>query len=100
MHTLKLSPKEVEILLSWYRYSSEDSQHYGDGITLFPVEQAILSKLNALEGKRLFTDNDICIIAEWMEKAINRKYGKATFLLPEERRIYMEIKELMQRIKP
>ncbi len=92
MITLTLTKEEKEKILYWYEHVQKDSQHYGDGIAIFPEEQVIIDKLTSRkDGDFLFTENQIHIIADWMDKAIRGRFGKNIYVVPEEKSIYDKI---------
>ena len=99
MNTLNLSPNEIDTIISWHNYCTEDSQHYGNGIAIFPQEQAIIDKLNQHSTNVSFSDDEIILISEWMDECINRKYGNATVLLGEEQRLFNQISEIAKAIE-
>ena len=95
MNTLKLNPAEKRAILSWHEYMREDSQHYGDGLTDFPQEELVVHKLKESKtGEISFSDDQIDILADWMENSVKGKYGNAAILMGEEKRIYEEIQRM------
>ncbi|MFH0921945.1 MAG: hypothetical protein V1913_16475 [Fibrobacterota bacterium] len=92
MIRLELSVAERGIIRHWFEFVQADSQHYGDGITLFPEEQVIIQKL-ALhpEGPVDFTEEQVDLIKDWMDAAIRSRYGKSIFVTPEERAVFEKI---------
>lgn len=85
---------ERRVIRGWYEYCQQDSQHYGDGIAVFPQEQTVLDKLDGKGDTLSLTEADLELIADWMDRAVNRGFGKAVALTGEEQRIYGEIKRL------
>jgi len=89
MIRFELSETERGVIRRWFEFVQADSQHFGDGITLFPEEQAILGKLKpSPEGSVEFSEGQVDIIADWMDKAIRTRYGKSIFVTPEERAVF------------
>jgi len=95
MITLTLTKEEKEKILYWYEHVQSDSQHYGDGIAVFPEEQVIIDELNRRkDGDFHFTDSQIQIIADWMQRAIHGRFGKSIYVVPEEKSVYDKITRL------
>ena len=100
MITLQLSKEEKQKVLYWYEYVQADSQHYGNGIVIFPEEKVILDELNLRkEGEFRFSDSQIHIIADWMHRAIKGRFGKNIYVVPEEKSVYDKITALAESLE-
>jgi hypothetical protein len=84
--TLKLSKIEADTVLEWFEYTHADSQHYGNGLVMFPFEKILVDKLNAIDesGTVELAENEIMTVHNWMEKAVNKDFGSEKYLLPIE----------------
>ena len=90
---LKLTSFETEIIKSWYEYVYNDLLLYGCSGLLLPSEEALLEKLeNHLSGAVVFTDTEIEIMCDWMERAVEGKYGSEESLFGYELRAYKKLK--------
>jgi hypothetical protein len=99
--TLKLSKIEAETVLEWFEYTHADSQHYGNGLAMFPFEKMLVDKLNATEegGTIDIADNELVTIYNWMEKAIDKDFGSQTYLLPIEDFLYKKLNKALKEIE-
>ncbi|MBL8026672.1 MAG: hypothetical protein JNL74_09695 [Fibrobacteres bacterium] len=96
MNSIELSQKEIEVINSWYEYSRDDSQHYGDGLATFPQEQVVSDKLNNGNPVKEFSDYEITLIHGWMEESVSRGYGGNTVLIGEERSLFAKFSSIMK----
>jgi len=99
--TLKLSKIEAETVLEWFEYTHADSQHYGNGLAMFPFEKIIVDKMNALaEGGTVeLAENEIAAVHNWMEKATDKDFGSQTYLLPIENMLHSKLNKAMKEME-
>ena len=91
--TLNLSLPEISVIRSWYEYSTDDSLHSGGSRLQLPSEQVVLDKLTCAENEQFtFSDSELAVITDWMDRSINRKYGSAKYLFGFEQQLYFKIK--------
>jgi hypothetical protein len=85
-----LNRMERDVILAWHDYSRDDLYHYGGAALVVPEEQAIVRCLTEipLDKRCLFSEEQIAFIADWMRKAISRRYGSAQYVTAAERAVY------------
>jgi hypothetical protein len=99
--TLKLSKIEAETVIEWFEYTHAESQHYGNGLVMFPFEKMLVDKLNAAQEGGIvdISDNEVVTIYNWMEKAIDKDFGTQTYLLPIEDLLYKKLNKALEEIE-
>jgi hypothetical protein len=97
-----LSSMERDIVLGWSEYCRDDSFHYGGAAIEVPEELAILNGLREtpLERYCRFSEEQVDIIRDWMEKAISRRYGSAQYVTPPEKALHEKLNSISSLLTP
>lgn len=90
---LQLSKGEIETILDWYEYSSKEMFRFGGGEMVFASDQSILASLESGKSNFTFCQHDLERIIEWMDTAINKRYGSEKYLFGFEQILYFKLKK-------
>jgi len=97
---IKLSTKDVEIILSWYENYLEKLSRYGSSAVIFPQEKILVNKIkNASDSKLTLDEFELESITDWMGKALFPKLGGKTYFLPSEETIMNKLNTAMSDLK-
>jgi hypothetical protein len=88
-----MNKTECLTALQWYEHAVVDSYRYGGAVTEFPEEQAIVAKLKGCGGAPVeLTDFQLELVGDWMDKAVQPRYGPARFVTPHERALHERVR--------
>jgi hypothetical protein len=97
--SFRLEQVEIPIIRDWYEYAVIDSYHRGGETLLLPEEQSILEKLkHGADTPAILDDACIEMVFDWMNKAIQRKYGSSKYLTSGERALFSRLNDTMSAI--
>jgi hypothetical protein len=88
---------EIETILDWFDYATSGKYHFGGPDLEVPAEMQLAIRLrNSSDGYEA-DDDDMRMIADWMDMTISRTHGSAKYLFGFEQLVYFKIIDALKK---